>query len=107
MDLKADRKNRALLVHGAFAEAGQDPGFVAAELAPELERMAGWLGLERVIVGERGEVAAPLRTHHFAVDEVSAEPPRTTSNGPRPSGRNALRPTGAEGPSQSPLLRRG
>ena len=66
VDLKADRKNRALLVHGAFAEAGQDPVFVAAELAPELERMAGWLGLERVIVGERGEVAraaarAPLR----------------------------------------------
>ncbi|HZO29281.1 MAG TPA: winged helix-turn-helix domain-containing protein [Chloroflexota bacterium] len=75
VDLKADRKNRALLVHGAFAEAGQDPGFVAAELAPELERMAGWLGLERVIVGKRGEVAAPLRDHHFAVDALNAEPP--------------------------------
>lgn len=75
VDLKADRKNRALLVHGAFAETGQDPVFVATELAPELERMAGWLGLERVIVGERGEVTAPLRTHHFAVDDLNAEPP--------------------------------
>ena len=75
VDLKADRKNRALLVHGAFAEAGQDPGFVAAELAPELERMAGWLGLERVIVGERGEVAGPLRMHHFSVDGLNPEPP--------------------------------
>jgi len=75
VDLKADRKNRALLVHGAYAEAGHDPASVAAELAPELERLAGWLGLERVLVGERGEVAAPLRAHHVAVDEVSAAPP--------------------------------
>jgi uncharacterized protein YcaQ len=75
VDLKADRKNRALLVHGAFAEAGQDPLEVAAALAPELEKMAGWLGLERVLVGERGEVAAPLRAHHFAVDEVNPAPP--------------------------------
>jgi uncharacterized protein len=75
VDLKADRKNRALLVHGAFAEAGQDPLYVADALAPELEKMAGWLGLERVLVGERGEVAAPLRAHHFAVDEVNPAPP--------------------------------
>jgi uncharacterized protein YcaQ len=61
VDLKSDRKNGALLVHGAFAEAGQQPGAVAAELAPELQRLAGWLGLHRVVVGDRGEVAAPLR----------------------------------------------
>lgn len=61
VDVKADRKNRALLVHGAFAEAGQDAGRVAAELGPELQRLAGWLGLERVIVGERGELV-PLLT---------------------------------------------
>jgi hypothetical protein len=61
VDLKADRQNGALLVHGAFAEAGQRPHAVAAELAPELQRMAGWLGLHRVEVGERGEVAAPLK----------------------------------------------
>lgn len=61
VDLKADRKNSALLVHGAFAEEGQRPEAVAAELGPELQRLAGWLGLERVVVGERGEVAAPLK----------------------------------------------
>jgi uncharacterized protein YcaQ len=75
VDLKADRKNRALLVHSAFAEAGQDPAFVAAELAPELERVAGWLGLERVIVGDRGEVATPLRKHHLTVQDLNTEPP--------------------------------
>jgi uncharacterized protein YcaQ len=75
VDLKADRKNRALLVHGEFVEAGQDPAFVAAELAPELQRMAGWLGLERVIVGERGEAAAPLRALHPAVQDLNPEPP--------------------------------
>lgn len=75
VDLKADRKQRALLVQGAFAEPGQRPEAVAAELAPELQRMAGWLGLERVVVGERGEVAAPLRALHPHVDEVSPEPP--------------------------------
>lgn len=65
VDLKSDRKNGALLVHGAFAEAGQRPEVIAEALAPELEKMAGWLGLERVIVGERGEVAAPLRALHL------------------------------------------
>jgi uncharacterized protein YcaQ len=75
VDLKADRKNGALLVPGAFAEVGQDPAFVAAELAPELERMAAWLGLERVVVGERGSVSAPLRTHHFRVEDLHVEPP--------------------------------
>jgi uncharacterized protein YcaQ len=60
VDLKADRKDSALLALGAFAEAGQRPEYVAAEMAPELRRMADWLGLERVIVGERGDLAAPL-----------------------------------------------
>lgn len=61
VDLKADRKNGALLVHGAFAEDGQRPDAVAAELASELQRLAGWLGLHSVQVGDRGEVAAPLK----------------------------------------------
>jgi len=61
VDLKADRKNGALLVHGAFSEDGQRPAVVAAELAPELQRLAGWLGLHSIAVGDRGEVAAPLK----------------------------------------------
>ncbi|MCC7372680.1 MAG: YcaQ family DNA glycosylase [Chloroflexi bacterium] len=61
VDLKADRKNGVLLVHGAFAEEGRDPDGIAVELAPELQRLAGWLGLHQIAVGERGEVARPLK----------------------------------------------
>jgi uncharacterized protein YcaQ len=75
VDLKSDRKNRALLVHGAFAEAGQRAESVAAELGPELQRLAGWLGLERVIVGERGELAASLRAQHLHADHLHVTPP--------------------------------
>jgi uncharacterized protein YcaQ len=61
LDLKADRANSALLVHGAFAEPGVPVGEVAADLAAELSSMAGWLGLARVEVGARGELAPALR----------------------------------------------
>jgi uncharacterized protein YcaQ len=61
LDLKADRKNGTLLVPGAFAEDGADLGAVAAGVAPELVRMAGWLGLDDVAVGTVGNLAAPLR----------------------------------------------
>lgn len=59
VDLK--RLPDALHVVGAFAEDGQDRGRVAAALLPELESMARWLGVQRVSIGERGDVAAPLR----------------------------------------------
>jgi uncharacterized protein YcaQ len=48
-------------VPGAFAEPGADLPRVTAELADELEVMAGWLGLDGVEVGERGDLAVPLR----------------------------------------------
>jgi uncharacterized protein YcaQ len=60
VDLKADRLAGALLVQAAHAEAGIDPGDVAAELAAELELMAGWLGLERVVNTGRGALAPAL-----------------------------------------------
>ena len=60
VDLKADRKNKTLLVPGAFAEPKTDKKLVAAELADELRLMAGWLQLETVSVGERGDLAKPL-----------------------------------------------
>ena len=47
VDLKADRAADALHVVGAFAEDGRDRARVAAALAPELQTMAGWLGLRR------------------------------------------------------------
>lgn len=71
VDLKADRQRRVLMVPGAFAEPGterSDGGVVAAALAEELQAMASWLGLDSIEVGERGNLAAPLRhaVHHYA-----------------------------------------
>ena len=60
-DLKADRQRRVLMVHGAFLEPGQDARRVAPELAAELRHMQSWLNLERIEVGERGDIARQLR----------------------------------------------
>ncbi|MGO4445896.1 winged helix-turn-helix domain-containing protein [Mycobacterium sp. 2YAF39] len=61
VDLKADRAQGALNVVGAFAEEGEQPSRVAAALAPELQKMATWLGLSDVRVGRRGDLVADLR----------------------------------------------
>jgi uncharacterized protein YcaQ len=61
VDLKADRERRELLVQGVFAEPGGDGERVAAELAAELSLVADWLGLDRVRVGRRGDLAQSLR----------------------------------------------
>jgi uncharacterized protein YcaQ len=55
VDLKAERAARRLLVKGAWGEAG-----VEGALAGELRTLAGWLGLERVVVGRRGDLARRL-----------------------------------------------
>jgi uncharacterized protein YcaQ len=60
VDLKADRAGGVLRVPGAFAEPGADVPRVVAELAGELRTMAGWLGLDGVVAGERGDLSAPL-----------------------------------------------
>ncbi|MDP9495507.1 MAG: winged helix DNA-binding domain-containing protein, partial [Actinomycetota bacterium] len=60
VDLKTDRKARALLVKGAFAEPGVDLARVGRELGAELEAVAGWLGLERVDVSRNGDLASYL-----------------------------------------------
>jgi hypothetical protein len=57
VDLKADRTGGALLVRGAYAEDGVDHDQVASELAAELVLMAGWLGLDDVVVSDRGDLA--------------------------------------------------
>jgi len=59
VDLKADRQVGALRVQAAHAEPDAGPGTPAA-LAAELIRMAGWLGLERVEVVHRGDLARRL-----------------------------------------------
>lgn len=61
VDLKADRIRGALLVPGAFVEPGRDADRVAEAIAGELRTMATWLGLEDVVVGERGDLADALR----------------------------------------------
>jgi len=60
VDLKADRPGRRLRVLAAFAEDGA-PDATADELAAELRRLAGWLGLDEVEVGDRGDLAPALR----------------------------------------------
>ena len=60
VDLKSDRQAGVLRVQGAFAEPGVDVSHVAQELAAELALTAKWLELDGVVVGERGDLAAPL-----------------------------------------------
>jgi uncharacterized protein YcaQ len=59
VDLKADRKTGLLLVKAAYAEPGAPPE-TAEQLAAELQRLAGWLGLHTVIVEPRGDLAPGL-----------------------------------------------
>jgi uncharacterized protein len=59
VDLKADRQGSALRVQAAHGEP-QAPPETAAELRAELESMAAWLGLERLEVVPRGNLAAAL-----------------------------------------------
>lgn len=56
VDLKADRRAGLLLVKAAYAEPGA-PDETAEELATELHRLAGWLGLHTVVVEPRGDLA--------------------------------------------------
>ncbi len=58
-DLKAERATGTLLVRGAWAEPGA-PGHTGAALGSELQRLAEWLGLTRVSVAPRGDLAAAL-----------------------------------------------
>lgn len=64
VDLKADRKAGVLRVPGAWAEPGQDVGAVAERLAPVLDEVAQWLGLDSVAAAERGDLAAALTRAH-------------------------------------------
>jgi uncharacterized protein YcaQ len=60
-DLKADRQRATLMVRSAFLERGQDVASVGPALAEELRSMQTWLELDRIEVGDRGELAPGLR----------------------------------------------
>jgi uncharacterized protein YcaQ len=59
VDLKAERKVGLLQVKAAYAEPCA-PAETAPELAAELARLAGWLGLHTVAVERRGDLAPSL-----------------------------------------------
>jgi uncharacterized protein YcaQ len=61
VDLKSDRAAGTLLVHGAYAEQPEKGEAFAASLANELRRLAGWLALEEIRIGGRGDLVRHLR----------------------------------------------
>jgi len=58
--LKADRADGVLRVNAAHAEDGTDANAVAEALSEELSLMAGWLGLDGVVVESSGDLAPTL-----------------------------------------------
>ncbi|MEM9609913.1 MAG: crosslink repair DNA glycosylase YcaQ family protein [Actinomycetota bacterium] len=61
LDIKADRKRSVLMVRGSFAEDHADPDVVADDLVAPLRELAGFLGVDEVEVGDRGDLAPSLR----------------------------------------------
>jgi len=67
LDLKADRQLGALRVLAAHAEPGVDLDEVAVAIASELETMSTWLGTDRTLVSDRGDLAPALTS---AVEQI-------------------------------------
>lgn len=61
VDLKSDRKESRLLMLGGHAEPGINPTEIAPALNQQLKSMAQWLGLDRVTLKSRTELANALR----------------------------------------------
>jgi uncharacterized protein YcaQ len=60
VDLKADRAAKTLRVQASHTEPGVAKPRVASAVAGELSRMADWLGLERVEIVPKGDLAPSL-----------------------------------------------
>lgn len=63
VDLKADRRNKTLLVLASHAEENINEARTISELATELRQLAAWLNLDRVKVSRRGPFARTLADH--------------------------------------------
>lgn len=59
-DLKTDREKGVLEVRAAHVEQGEEPGRVAEAAARELSQLATFVGVDRVGVGRRGNLARAL-----------------------------------------------
>ena len=70
VDLKADRQAGVLRVQSAHhqPQSGLAPAYVADRLRGELAQMAGWLGLERVEVMPRGDLADAVARTPLSAD---------------------------------------
>jgi len=78
-DVKADRSASALQVRGSYVEPDIDARSIADAAADELESMRRWLGLDRLVVARRGNLAAALRaarTREWGVSPSSPSTPR-------------------------------
>lgn len=60
VDLKAERQTEMLRVQAAYLEPGAERDTVALALADALGRLASWLGLRRVAVVRKGNLARAL-----------------------------------------------
>lgn len=61
VDLKADRLHSRLMVHAAYVEPGLPSRAVVDALAAELRSLAGWLALDSVVAGRKGNLMSDLR----------------------------------------------
>jgi uncharacterized protein YcaQ len=61
VDLKSDRKASALLVQATWGEPGVYDEEVTEELYDELAELARFLGLERIVIAKKGDLADALR----------------------------------------------
>jgi len=77
VDLKADRAQETLRVQAAHVEAGAGKPRVASALAGELALLARWLGLARIEVAPRGDLAAALRRQRADAGRGSRTPAPT------------------------------
>ena len=66
IDLKSDRDRSLLLVKGAWMESHTQPVEVADRLFGELQRFANWLGLEKLQIARRGDLASFLRRRYVS-----------------------------------------